>query len=101
MGKPPTNDRPHGVFATRSPCRPNPIALTVVELYVAEREWHPSQHLRTLPGGDVELTFHAGGNNEIVRWILGWGDAVEVLRPAPLRQAVAEQLRNAAHIYAE
>src|SRR5881628_760635 len=28
--------------------------------YVAEREWHPSQHLRTLAGGDVELTFHAG-----------------------------------------
>lgn len=32
MGKPPTDDREHGVFATRSPCRPNPIGLTVVEL---------------------------------------------------------------------
>jgi tRNA-Thr(GGU) m(6)t(6)A37 methyltransferase TsaA len=31
-GKPPTDDRPHGVFATRSPRRPNPIALTVVRL---------------------------------------------------------------------
>jgi tRNA (adenine37-N6)-methyltransferase len=29
---PPTDDRPHGVFATRAPFRPNPIALTVVEL---------------------------------------------------------------------
>ena len=29
---PPADDRPHGVFATRSPKRPNPIALTVVEL---------------------------------------------------------------------
>ena len=29
---PPSDDRPHGVFATRSPRRPNPIALTVVEL---------------------------------------------------------------------
>ena len=29
---PPSDDRPHGVFATRSPQRPNPIALTVVEL---------------------------------------------------------------------
>ena len=26
------DDRPHGVFATRSPMRPNPIGLTVVEL---------------------------------------------------------------------
>ena len=32
MGTPPTDDRPHGVFATRSPYRPNPIGLTVVEL---------------------------------------------------------------------
>jgi tRNA (adenine37-N6)-methyltransferase len=32
LGTPPTDDRPHGVFATRSPYRPNPIGLTVVEL---------------------------------------------------------------------
>jgi tRNA-Thr(GGU) m(6)t(6)A37 methyltransferase TsaA len=31
-GTPPSDDRPHGVFATRSPRRPNPIGLTVVEL---------------------------------------------------------------------
>ena len=29
---PPTDDRPHGLFATRTPRRPNPIALSVVEL---------------------------------------------------------------------
>jgi len=29
---PPCDDRTHGVFATRSPRRPNPIGLTVVEL---------------------------------------------------------------------
>lgn len=32
LGTPPSDNRPHGVFATRSPRRPNPIALTVVEL---------------------------------------------------------------------
>jgi len=32
LGTPPSDDRPHGVFATRSPRRPNPIGLTVVEL---------------------------------------------------------------------
>jgi tRNA-Thr(GGU) m(6)t(6)A37 methyltransferase TsaA len=31
-GTPPSDNRPHGVFATRSPYRPNPIGLTVVEL---------------------------------------------------------------------
>ena len=32
LGTPPVDTRPHGVFATRSPRRPNPIALTTVEL---------------------------------------------------------------------
>lgn len=32
LAHPPSDDRPHGVFATRSPRRPNPIGLTTVEL---------------------------------------------------------------------
>ena len=36
LGTPPFDDRPHGVFATRSPRRPNPIGLTVVELLARE-----------------------------------------------------------------
>jgi len=35
-GTPPSDNRPHGVFATRSPFRPNPIGLTVVELLSRE-----------------------------------------------------------------
>ena len=32
LASPPSDTRQHGVFATRSPRRPNPIGLTVVEL---------------------------------------------------------------------
>jgi tRNA (adenine37-N6)-methyltransferase len=32
MATPPSDNRPHGVFATRSPRRPNRIGLTVVQL---------------------------------------------------------------------
>jgi tRNA-Thr(GGU) m(6)t(6)A37 methyltransferase TsaA len=32
LATPPTDTCPHGVFATRSPRRPNPIGLTVVQL---------------------------------------------------------------------
>ena len=38
VGAPPVDNQPHGVFATRSPRRPNPIGLTVVELLRRERE---------------------------------------------------------------
>jgi tRNA-Thr(GGU) m(6)t(6)A37 methyltransferase TsaA len=40
---PPSDDRPHGVFATRAPRRPNPIGLTVVELL---RREGPVLHVR-------------------------------------------------------
>ena len=42
-GRPPCDDRAHGVFATRSPFRPNPIGLTVVELV---RRDGPRLHVR-------------------------------------------------------
>ena len=32
LAYPPSDNRPHGVFATRSPQRPNPLGLSVVEL---------------------------------------------------------------------
>lgn len=32
IGTPPIDNRPHGLFATRSPRRPNPIGLSVVKL---------------------------------------------------------------------
>ena len=43
VGVPPIDDRPHGVFATRSPRRPNPIGLTVVEFL---RRDGPRLHVR-------------------------------------------------------
>ena len=43
LGTPPSDNRPHGVFATRSPRRPNPIGLTVVEL---QRRDGPRLHVR-------------------------------------------------------
>ena len=43
LASPPSDNRPHGVFATRSPRRPNPVGLTVVELL---RREGPRLHVR-------------------------------------------------------
>jgi tRNA-Thr(GGU) m(6)t(6)A37 methyltransferase TsaA len=45
IGRTPADNRPHGVFATRSPRRPNPLGLTVVELLRREKG---SLHVRGL-----------------------------------------------------
>jgi predicted DNA-binding transcriptional regulator YafY len=67
--------------------------------YVREREWHPTQRFRTLPDGRLEMTFRAGGAFEIVRWVLGWGDAAELMRPAALRGEIASVLERATSCY--
>ena len=67
--------------------------------YVAERQWQPSQELQWLPDGRVELTFKAGGSFEITRWILGWGDAVEVIAPDEVRRQIQQILRSATAFY--
>ncbi len=67
--------------------------------FVREREWHPTQKLRELRDGRLELTFRAAGVFEITRWILGWGDAAEVIRPATVRRWVSTAHTKATAIY--
>jgi predicted DNA-binding transcriptional regulator YafY len=66
---------------------------------VRESVWHRSQRLEELPDGRVELTLTVAGIVEIRPWILTWGDAVEVLAPPALREAVAAAVRGAAARY--
>jgi predicted DNA-binding transcriptional regulator YafY len=73
---------------------------TSVAHRVREAVWHRSQQLTELPDGGVELTLTVAGTFEIRPWILSWGDGVEVLEPADLREAVADAVRKAAARYA-
>ena len=67
--------------------------------YVRERVWHPSQSLAAQEDGSLILRFRASGQFEIIRWVLGWGEDVEVLEPLTLRQTVAQHLQDAARHY--
>jgi predicted DNA-binding transcriptional regulator YafY len=67
---------------------------------VREAVWHRSQRVVELPDGAVEVTFTVAGIVEIRPWILSWGDGVEVLAPASLRDSVASAVAKAAERYA-
>lgn len=56
--------------------------------YVRERLWHPSQEVRELRGGRLELRLTVADTLEARRWLLGFGADVEVLEPAALREAL-------------
>jgi len=64
-----------------------------------ETRWHPSQLVSENGDSTVDLSFEVGGLLEITPWVLGWGDAVEVLAPAELRSHVAETARNLSATY--
>jgi len=53
MATPPSDNRQHGVFATRSPMRPNPIGLTVVELLRRDGPWLHVRGIDMLEGTPI------------------------------------------------
>lgn len=63
--------------------------------YVREREWHASQRLRALAEGGIELELTVGAGQELVGWILSFGDGVVVVEPEILRREVESGLERA------
>jgi predicted DNA-binding transcriptional regulator YafY len=68
--------------------------------YITERRWHPSQKLRELPDGRVELTLRVADTLEVRRWILGFGVQAEVVEPEGLREALRREARAVAEALA-
>jgi predicted DNA-binding transcriptional regulator YafY len=67
--------------------------------WVAEEEWHPQQRASALPDGCLLLEVPYSNPQEIIMDILRHGPHVEVVGPASLRSAVADQHRQAAEKY--
>jgi proteasome accessory factor B len=65
--------------------------------YVREKRWHPSQQLRELRGGGVELRLKLSSLVEIQRWIMSWGGEAAVLQPPELAAQVRKAARRILH----
>jgi len=77
LAHPPSDDRPHGVFATRSPQRPNPIGLTTVQLLRREGSRLHVRGVDMLDGSpvlDIKPYLSSVPAGELRR---GWLDEVE------------------------
>lgn len=62
--------------------------------YIREKRWHPSQELRELKDGGVELRLKLSSLGEIQRWILGWGGSAVVVAPPELVNSVTKAAQN-------
>lgn len=95
--RPPANFDPssleNAAFGVYSGGEPTTYVLRFdaeVSPYIRERTWHPSQRLRELRGGGVELRFTCSESYEVSGWVASWRDTVEVIKPAPLREELEQ-----------
>ncbi len=58
--------------------------------YIREKKWHPSQTLKELPDGGVELKLKLSSLLEVQRWILGWAGNAVAIAPPELVASVTE-----------
>jgi predicted DNA-binding transcriptional regulator YafY len=62
--------------------------------HAREFEFHPKQVLEDRPDGSLIIRFQAAGHLEMCWHLYAWGDKVEVLAPAKLRQMVHRYRRK-------
>lgn len=61
--------------------------------FIKEKNWHPTQKIKTLKNGDVELQVSLSHLTDIKRWILGWGSQAKVLSPPELAEIIQAEAR--------
>ena len=61
--------------------------------FIREKKWHPTQKLKELKNGCVEISLKLSHLADIRRWILGWGGQAKVLNPAELLESVQAEAK--------
>ncbi len=56
--------------------------------YIREKRWHPSQKLRELEDGGLDLQLTLSSLAEVQRWVLNWGGNATVIAPPELAGSV-------------
>jgi predicted DNA-binding transcriptional regulator YafY len=89
-------DRGYGIFAGRNVEWATLRFTPARARWVAHERWHAAQRGRFEPGGAYVLELPFSDTRELMMDILKYGADVEVLGPASLRAAVADEVRRMA-----
>jgi predicted DNA-binding transcriptional regulator YafY len=79
--------------------RGKPLAVELVfdrktAAWVKDRIWHPSQMLKRLKDGRLQMNLQVSDTRELLGWILSFGAGVQVTGSQSLRQKVKEEARK-------
>ena len=67
--------------------------------YIEERTWAKEQTITKNPDGSIILSMTTSGRFDVLRWVLGYGAAAELLEPKELRKEIVGVLRRALSTY--
>ena len=67
-----------------------------IKPYILRRQWHQSQTNRELKNGQLEVTFHINGIEEIKSWIYRWIPHVQIISPQELKYLAKAEIKKAA-----
>lgn len=70
-----------------------------VNTYILEREWHKNQQVELKDDGSVLLKFSSNQKQQILSWVMSFGDSVTVLKSEELKESIKESIRNMNKIY--
>jgi predicted DNA-binding transcriptional regulator YafY len=62
--------------------------------WVKDREWHPSQRVEQMKGGNLKMFLSVSDTPELIGWILSFGAGVRVVAPAALGDQVRAEAKN-------
>ncbi len=64
--------------------------------YIREKRWHPSQEIKDLRDGEIEVRMKLSSLDEVQRWILSWGGHGRAVKPKQLVELVRDAARKMA-----
>lgn len=67
--------------------------------HARETEWHASQRVEDQPDGSIVMRLELTNTVELERFVLGYGEGVEVLEPESLRVRVRDRLEQTLSLY--
>jgi len=70
-----------------------------IGIYVLDRQWHSSQSVKENNDGSVDVTFTTTQMPEVLRWVLGQGRTVKVLKPKELVKMVTAECEGVREMY--
>jgi predicted DNA-binding transcriptional regulator YafY len=94
-------DKEMGVWASSR--TPYTVEFTVdkeVGTYALDRQWHETQTVKENKDGSVKVKFTTTQIPEVLRWVLGQGHTVKVLKPPELVAMVKDETEKVRGMYA-